>query len=125
TTLATAGASPRPPAEHERAIEAGTGVAPDPPNPEPPSPEPAEADPEPRTGETDVPPETARSRGHADLDPDNDDIIGPPDPLPDCEDRLAAAGVTFKPARIGLGKKRNGVYTCGAAQVVRYKKGPG
>jgi hypothetical protein len=61
---------------------------------------------------------------HADLDPINDLVVGPPAPVPDCEERLRAAGVTFKPARIGL-KKTDGVPTCGAEQVVRFKRGPG
>src|SRR5690606_7338150 len=65
------------------------------------------------------------SWGHADLDPDNDNIIGPPEPLDDCEERLEAAGIRFKPARIGVGRKVDGVYTCGAHQVVRIKQGPG
>lgn len=63
--------------------------------------------------------------GHADLDPSNDHVVGPPEPLDDCEARLEAAGVTFAPARIGVGRKRDGVYTCGAKQVVRYRRGPG
>lgn len=62
---------------------------------------------------------------HADLDPLNDFVVGPPEPLEDCEAQLEAAGITFKPARIGVGRKHNGVYTCGAEQVVRYKGGPG
>lgn len=33
--------------------------------------------------------------------------------------------MSFKPARIGVGKKVDGVYTCGAHQVVRIKRGPG
>lgn len=61
---------------------------------------------------------------HADLDPTNDFVVGPPAPVADCEERLRAAGVTFKPARIGL-KKEDGVGVCGAEQVVRFKKGPG
>lgn len=65
------------------------------------------------------------SFGHADLDPDNDTQIGPPPPVPDCEERLRAAGVTFKPARIGTSRKVDGVPTCGAEQVVRFKRGPG
>ncbi len=65
------------------------------------------------------------SWGHADLDPANDLQIGPPAALPDCEQRLADAGVTFKPARIGTSRKLDGVPTCGAEQVVRYKRGPG
>jgi hypothetical protein len=52
-------------------------------------------------------------------------VIGPPEPLEDCEAQLEAAGVDFKPARIGVGKKVDGVYTCGAHQVVRVKRGPG
>jgi len=70
-------------------------------------------------------PEPARtSWGHADLDPANDLVVGPPAPLLDCQERLRAAGVAFKPARIGL-KKQNGVGICGAEQVVRFKRGPG
>ena len=34
----------------------------------------------------------------ADLDPDNDWTVAPPAPIPDCEDRLRAAGVVFAPA---------------------------
>lgn len=79
---------------------------------------------EPVSSET-KPSEATPSRGHADLDPDNDFQIGPPAPLPDCETRLRDAGVTFKPARIGTSRKKDGVPTCGAEQVVRYKRGPG
>lgn len=61
---------------------------------------------------------------HADLDPDNDAEVGPPEALPDCEARLAEAGITWRAARIGVGRKRDGVYTCGAPQVVRYRAGP-
>lgn len=61
---------------------------------------------------------------HADLDPSNDLEGGPPPPLDDCEARLRAAGVSFKPARIGL-RKQDGVGVCGAEQVVRYRRGPG
>lgn len=76
--------------------------------PEPPAPEPA-----------------PKSPSHADLDPANDTEPGPPAPLPDCEDRLRAAGVTFKPARIGTSQKIDGIPRCGAEQVVRYQRGPG
>jgi hypothetical protein len=70
-------------------------------------------------------PPARKSFGHADLDPANDAQIGPPAPLPDCEARLRTAGVSFKPARIGTGRKKDGVPTCGAEQVVRFKRGPG
>lgn len=62
---------------------------------------------------------------HADTDPSNDWVVGPPAPIEGCEERLEAAGVEHSPAHIGLGRKRGGVYTCGAEQVVRYRKGPG
>jgi hypothetical protein len=62
---------------------------------------------------------------HADMDPANDWVVGPPAPIADCEERLKAAGVEYSRARIGLGRKHDGVYTCGGEQVVRYRKGPG
>ena len=97
-------------------------VADEDPEPATPAPEPApqpasEPEPEPE-------PETF-SWGHADTDPTNDYQMGPPEPLADCEERLEAAGISYKTARIGVGKKRDGIYTCGAHQVVRFKRGPG
>lgn len=75
---------------------------------------------------TPVEPEPSAPRwGHADLDPANDGTIGPPPALPDCEQRLRDAGVTWKTARIGTSRKQDGVPTCGAEQVVRFKRGPG
>lgn len=72
------------------------------------------------------PPQAERSVVHADLDPDNDFVIGPPESPDDCEDRLNAAGVTFKHARIGLSRpNEDGVATCGAEHVVRFRGGPG
>lgn len=73
-----------------------------------------------------APPEMAAplEHTHADFDPDNDDVVGPPTPLEGCHEDLAEAGVTFKKARIGLGREQDGVYTCGAEQVVRYRGGP-
>jgi hypothetical protein len=47
----------------------------------------------------------------------------PPDALPDCDEQLAHAGVTFKPATLAL-RTVKGI-TCGAPQVVTYLKGPG
>lgn len=48
---------------------------------------------------------------------------GPPDPLSDCDEQLAGAGVTFKPASLPVHTVRG--ITCGAPQVVTYVKGPG
>ena len=50
--------------------------------------------------------------------------VGPPDSIPNCEEKLAEAGVTFEASRLPLHKTKGGIY-CGAEQVVRYRKGPG
>ena len=60
--------------------------------------------------------------GSANQDLDDDDVTGPPDVIPDCEARLAAANVQFRPAKLPIVKK--GTLTCGAPQVVQYLKGP-
>ncbi|MEM6989011.1 MAG: extensin family protein [Myxococcota bacterium] len=84
-----------------------------------PTPEPDPPEPEPE-------PEPEPSVAHADLDPDNDFVVGPPAVPADCKDRLDDAGVTFKPARIGLSRRNeDGVPTCGAEEVVRFRAGPG
>jgi hypothetical protein len=64
----------------------------------------------------------------ADLDPDNDAVVAPPDPLAGCSERLERAGVTFRPARLALKSERvaggKEVIACGAEQVVTYLGGP-
>lgn len=65
-----------------------------------------------------------RPPGLADTNPDNDDVVAPPEPLAECEARLRAAGVTFASATLPLREQRRG-YTCGAEQVVLYRSGPG
>jgi hypothetical protein len=50
-------------------------------------------------------------------------VPGPPDVLPDCEEQLARAGVTFRHASLPVHKERKLV--CGAPQVVIYQRGPG
>lgn len=90
-----------------------------------PEPTPAAAPVEPVQAEpARVPEKIAEPTGHADLDPDNDQDIGPPPVIDDCEARLAEADVKWKAARIGVGRKVDGVYTCGSPQVVRYRSGP-
>jgi hypothetical protein len=80
------------------------------PEPEPePAPEPASPD---------------QGRRHADFDPDNDQVVGPPAPVEACQETLETLGVKYDRARIGVGRKVDGVYTCGAHQVVRYRRGP-
>jgi hypothetical protein len=65
------------------------------------------------------------NHGGADLDPDNDFTVAPPDEVPDCDTRLKRAGIEFKPAKLPLKQPRSGVFTCGASQAVTYLAGPG
>jgi hypothetical protein len=60
----------------------------------------------------------------ADLNPENDEFVAPPDPLAGCEDKLRAAGTEFRTESIPLTQKRGQVFTCGADQVVAYLRGP-
>jgi len=67
-----------------------------------------------------------RPGAYANLDPDDDLVVAPPEPRDECEAELAAAGVSFRPATLAVhteGKKTK--ITCGAPQVVTYLKGPG
>jgi hypothetical protein len=59
--------------------------------------------------------------GHADLDPDNDRVVGPPAPVPDCAARLEAAGVSFRPASLPVKIMDRGAWSCGAEQIVEYR----
>ncbi len=58
----------------------------------------------------------------ANLNPDDDAAVGPPDAIVDCEARLQAAGVTYRAAKLPLTKR--GGFVCGAPQVVEYLDGP-
>lgn len=68
-------------------------------------------------------PPPRRDGAWANVDPSDDLVPGPPDPLPDCDDRLARAGVTFKHSSLPVHQERKLV--CGAPQVVVYQRGPG
>ncbi|MBI5501663.1 MAG: extensin family protein [Deltaproteobacteria bacterium] len=59
----------------------------------------------------------------ADLDPTNDRVTGPPDPVLDCESRLEAAGVRWAPASLPVRRRPNGD-VCGVEQAVTYREGP-
>jgi hypothetical protein len=66
----------------------------------------------------------------ADLDPTNDGLVAPPEPLTDCSERLQRAGIRFRAASLPFqtavsarGGKRE-LVACGAEQVVTYLKGP-
>jgi hypothetical protein len=67
-------------------------------------------------------PAAAWDPGLANLNPDDDGIVGPPDAIEDCEARLRAANVTFRLARLPILRRRGMV--CGAPQVVEYLEGP-
>lgn len=69
------------------------------------------------------PPAAAVSEpGFANLDPSDDSIVAPPDVIPDCEARLAAAGVRFRPSKLPVHHEHG--HVCGAPQVVTYLGGP-
>lgn len=59
----------------------------------------------------------------AQADPSDDELVGPPDEVPDCEAQLAAAGVSFRHASLPVHTEHKLV--CGAPQVVVYLRGPG
>lgn len=94
-----------------------------------PSPQPAEPIPtEPATPEP-IPSEPAAVTPAADpfgadLDPANDQIVAPPDAIPNCADELTRAGVTFRVAALPLKQNQAGTFTCGAHDAVLYQKGP-
>jgi hypothetical protein len=66
----------------------------------------------------------------ADLDPENDGVVAPPEPLADCTERLTRAGIGFRPAQLPLQNVvsaragREERVACGAEQVVTYLHGP-
>ena len=60
--------------------------------------------------------------GLANLNPDDDAVVGPPDVIEDCEARLRAAKVTYRLAHLPILRRRG--FVCGAPQVVEYLEGP-
>jgi hypothetical protein len=69
----------------------------------------------------DLPTSIVNEPGHADLDPDNDGVVGPPAAVPDCEARLQAAGVEFRRASLSVKLMDRGAWSCGAEQVVEFR----
>jgi hypothetical protein len=59
----------------------------------------------------------------ADVDPNNDGVVGPPELIADCEARLNAAGIEFKAAKLPI-RQRKGGPVCGAEQAVVYQGSP-
>lgn len=65
-----------------------------------------------------------RDPWRANEDPADDFVVAPPDVIPDCETRLADAGVTWRPGSIRVHPSANGKQSCGAPQIVIYDRGP-
>jgi hypothetical protein len=70
-------------------------------------------------------PPDRRPGAYANLDPDDDLIVGPPDALPDCEDQLTQAGVRWRHANLPVHQEGRAKRICGAPQVIVYARGPG
>lgn len=66
-----------------------------------------------------------RPGAYANDDPDDDLVVGPPDVLPDCEERLARAGIRYRSASLPVHEEHRSKILCGAPQVVIYSRGPG
>jgi hypothetical protein len=66
-----------------------------------------------------------RAGAYANLDPDDDYVLGPPEPYADCETELAQAGVKTRAASIPVHVAPRAKFQCGAPQVVTYLRGPG
>lgn len=62
--------------------------------------------------------------GGADLDPSNDEVVSPPDPIEGCEARLKEAGVEFVRAELPVKPAHGKLPTCGVEQALVYKRGP-
>lgn len=60
----------------------------------------------------------------ADLNPDNDYLVAPPELIADCESKLRALGVVFAPAELPVKEGNAKRPTCGAPQAVVYQRGP-
>jgi hypothetical protein len=58
----------------------------------------------------------------ANIDPSDDEVVGPPSVIEDCEARLERAHVKFRSAKVPL--VTHGKMLCGAHQAVTYEKGP-
>lgn len=71
-----------------------------------------------------VPPKPRSPFAYANVDPDDDDTVGPPDARPTCDADLVAAGVSYKKDKLPLYTPPKTKMVCGAPQVVVYKGSP-
>ncbi len=72
-----------------------------------------------------APPPPRRPGAYANLDPDDDLVVGPPDAIDDCDAELRKAGVKFQRATLAVHEQKKSHIVCGAPQVVTYLRGPG
>lgn len=66
-----------------------------------------------------------RPGAYANVDPEDDLVVAPPEVRPTCEADLAAAGVKFVASALPVHTAPKSKITCGAPQVVTYVRGPG
>lgn len=70
-------------------------------------------------------PPAPRPGAYANVDPEDDLVVAPPEVRPTCEADLAAAGVKFVASALPVHVAPKSKITCGAPQVVTYVRGPG
>jgi hypothetical protein len=73
--------------------------------------------PSPRPAVEAPPPSTVVDLAGANLDPDDDAVVGPPPALADCEARLTALGAKFHPGKLTPRRQSSGA-TCGTEQAI-------
>lgn len=61
---------------------------------------------------------------YANIDPEDDFVVGPPDVRETCEEELAGAGVVHQAASLPVHKAKKNSFECGAPQVVVYRGSP-
>ncbi|MGZ3448043.1 MAG: extensin-like domain-containing protein [Polyangiales bacterium] len=61
---------------------------------------------------------------YANIDPDDDLVVAPPDVRDTCEADLKAAGIAYEKASLKVHVAPKSKITCGAPQVVMYRKSP-
>ncbi len=94
-------------------------------SPEPPQTEgPQEAPQETSKTVDDEDPDDGVFRAPSRLDISDDGVVGPPEVIAACEERLEEAGVKFDSSRLPVHENKSGI-TCGAPQAVRFSSGPG
>lgn len=61
---------------------------------------------------------------YANVDPDDDGVVGPPDVRASCAADLKAAGIAYQAATLAIHVQPKSKITCGAPQVITYRGSP-